>query len=646
MRALHRKLLRELWAMRGQALAIALVISSGIAVYIMSISTYESLDLTRESYYRSHRFAEVFARLKRAPNNLRERLQAIPGVDTLQTRVVALVNLQVAGFDEPVTGQLLSLPDHGEPRLNLPYLHQGRTPEPGRNDEVLISEAFAEAHGLNTGDHLSAIINGRKKRLTIVGLALSPETIYEIGPGAIMPDYKRFGVLWMAYSPLASAYDMEGAFNDLSLTLVPGTRAEEVVTRLDTLLEPYGGRAAALPPAEAMRPEPPTVYHATLVERLGLQRWFSQPTRMLLRHIERRPLKALLTVFGITAACGVMMVGNFQEDAIDYMVKVQYGQSQREDISVAFTEPAQHGALSSLRHLEGAERAEGYRSVPARLRYEHRSVRTAIEGVEADGELLRILDTALRPIPLPPEGIVLTDHLGRRLGVKAGDWLTVEVLEGNRPVRRVPVIGLAKQYMGVSGYMRREALNRLMREGDVISGAYLAVDEYQQAGLFRHLQEMPRVVGTTIREVAIRNFYDIIAETTLFFSFIAALLGAVIAFGVVYNSMRIALSERSRELASLRVLGFTRGEIAYILLGELGLLTLVAIPLGFVIGKALCWVQVFNLSSDLYRVPLVLEHDTYAVAAAVVLGSAAVSALLIWRKLGHLDLVAVLKTKE
>ena len=787
MKAIDKKLWRELWGMRMQALAIAMVIVSGVGIFIMSLSTLDSLYETRESYYRNQHFAHVFASLKRAPLALVERIEAIPGVDKVETRVVAYVNLDVAGFSDPVSGHILSLPDNSHGLLNQIYMRNGRLFEPGRDNQIVLSEEFAEAHGLQPGDSLHATINGRRKALMIAGIALSPEYIYQIAPGAMFPDYPRYGVLWMARKPLATAYDMDGAFNNVTLTLSKGTNEQDVIDRLDEILKPYGGigaiarkdqlsnrflseelkqqqtiatifpviffgvaafllnvvisrlislereqiaalkafgysdfavglhyiklvlmivsigiiagigagiwmgqgmsniymdfyslpfmiyvlkprviisaavismavavlgtlyavrSAAKLPPAQAMRPEPPAMFHATLVERLGLQRWISQPTRMILRHIERRPLKSLLTMLGISLACAIMMVSGFQEGAIDYMVEVQYGMSQRNDLTVIYTEPSSERSLYSLRNLQGVEHAEGFRVVPARLQFEHRFYRTAVNGIQPDGSLMRLLDTELKVIELPQQGVVLTDYLAELLHIKPGDMLTIEVLEGSRPTVQVPVVGTAKQYLGVNAYMRREALNRLLGEGNAISGALLSVDKHYQRDLYAELKDMPRVAGVVEQESAIQAFYDTIAQTILFFTFITTLLGGSIAFGVIYNSMRIALSERNRELASLRVLGFERGEVAYILLGELGLLTLVAIPLGMLIGYGLCAYMAFKFDTDLYRVPLVLGINVYAFSAMVVILSSIISATMIWRNLAHLDMVAVLKTKE
>ena len=787
MKAIDKKLCRELWSMRIQALAIAMVIVGGVGVFIMSISTLDSLYETRETYYRDHHFAQVFASLKRAPLSLTQRIEAIPGVDKVETRVVAYVNLDVAGFTDPVSAHLVSLPDGSRGLLNQIYLRKGRLFEPGRDNEVLLSDEFAQAHSLRAGDTIRATINGRRKTLTVVGQALSPEYIYQIAPGAMFPDYLRYGVLWMARKPLASAYDMDGAFNDVTLTLSKGSNEQDVIERLDELLKPYGGigayvrkdqlsnrflteelkqqqtmatvfpiiflgvaafllnvvtsrlislereqiaglkafgysnfavglhytklvlmivglgslggiaagiwmgkgmsniymkmysfpfmiyvlkpkvivaavvismlvgilgtiyavrQAAKLPPAQAMRPEPPALFRATLVERLGLQRWFSQPTRMILRHIERRPLKALLTTLGIAMACGVMMIGGFQEGAINHMVEVQYGMSQREDLMAIYTEPTSLRSLYSLRSLQGVEHVEGFRQVPGKLQFEHRFYRTLVQGIQPDGKLKRLLDTDLQAIDLPQQGVILTDYLAELLHITPGDMLTIEVLEGNRPTVQVPLVATAKEYLGVNVYMSREALNRLLKEGNAISGAWLTVDERYQRKVYADLKDMPRIAGVVEHTSAIQAFYDTLAETVLFFTFITTLLGGSIAFGVVYNSMRIALSERNRELASLRVLGFERGEVAYILLGELALLTLVAIPLGMLFGYGLCAYLAFQFNTDLYRIPLVLGMNVYAFAALVVIVSSLISALMIWRNLAHLDMVAVLKTKE
>lgn len=787
MRAIDRKLWRDLWHMRGQAVAIALVVMCGVGTYVMFLSTLGALRATQDDYYREYRFAEVFATLKRAPDSLRARLAAIPGVERAETRVVEAVRLDMPDFAEPVSARMVSLADDAPHGLNGLHLRAGRLPLPGRADEVVVSTPFAKAHKLHPGDRFHAILNGRRQALTVVGTALSPEFVQQLRPGSAFPDPKRYGVMWMGRKALGQAYDLHGAFNDLALSLRPGADAQDVIDRVDALITPFGGlgayarkdqlshrfltqeldqlgtlatlfptmfmgvaafllnvvisrlvtmqreqvatlkafgygngavtahylklvaviagggvlggtalgvwlghalsgiymefyyfpwlrfslqpqtvleaagaslaaagagtiiavwRAASLSPAQAMRPEPPPRYRETLVEKLGLKRWLSQPTRMILRHIWRKPLKSALTVLGIALACGIILTGLFQRDTVGFMMNVHYGLAQREDLSVAFTEPTAYRARFDLAGLPGIEHVEAFRSVPVRLRHGHLDYRTTIRGIEPGGDLQRLLDTALRPVSLPSDGILLTDHLGKMLGVRAGDRIVVEVLEGNRPLREAVVGGLVKEYLGVAAYMDLAALNRFMHEGPTISGAWLAVDHAQLQDLYARLKALPRVAGVAERIQEIRNFNRLMDETMLFFTYVSTVFAVIIAFGVIYNSARIALTERGRELASLRVLGFTRGEIGYILLGELGILTLVAIPLGLWLGEWMCYYIAHTMQTDLFRVPVVLVPQTYAFAVAVVLISAVLSGLAVRRRLDRLDLIAVLKTPE
>lgn len=787
MKSLDRKLLRDLLSMKGQVIAIAMIIVSGVSTFIMFISTMNSLNLTRDKFYREYGFADVFASMKRAPESLKQRIAEIPGVDRIETRISSDLKLDIKGFPEPVTARLVSVPDDGRPLLNRLYIREGRMPDPSKDNEVVISDAFAEAHRFKPGDRFGAVINGKWKTLVIVGTALSPEYVLQVRPGALSPDYKRYGILWMGRSAIETAYDMKGAFNDISITLSPDAKVDDVLVQLDNILDRYGGlgsygrkdqmshrylseefrqlqrsaeiypsifiavsafllnvviarvistqreqiaalkafgysniavgihyaklvlmivligvaggiivgiwlgkglgniymefyrfpyfiyelrpsviiavslisilsalagtihsvyRASKLPPAEAMRPEPPANYRKTMIEKMVPVNLFSQPSRIIIRNIERRPVRALFSVTGIAMACAIMIAGGFFEDAVDFMVDVQFKLSQKGDMTVTFIEPTSRKSAYELKGLEGIEYVEPFRSVPARFRYGHRSYRTSVNGIEAGNRLHLLLDMNLNPVSLPPSGIVLTDYLGGLLGVKPGDMLTLEILEGSRPVKQVPVVSLVKQYIGLSGYMDLSALNRLMREGNTISGAYLMTDSLYQNEIYRRLVEMPRVSGTVVRKDEIRNFYETQAEAILFFISVATILAGIIAFGVVYNSARISLSERSRELASLRVLGYRRAEISYILLGELGILTITAIPIGFVIGRALCAYIARALESDLFRIPVTMEPSTYSLAATVVLVSAGISGLIVRHRLDHLDLLAVLKTKE
>jgi putative ABC transport system permease protein len=773
--------------MKGQVFAITLVVLSGVATFVMFITTMHSLDRTRNSYYSDYNFSDVFVNLKRAPESLKEKIKEVPGVNQVETRVSAYVKLDINGFSEPVTGHIVSVPDDGQPLLNRLYIRKGRLADPAKDNEVVINETFASAHGFKLGDQFAAVINGKWKKLTITGIALSPEFILVMRPFAMSPDFKRYGILWMSRKAISKAYNMEGAFNDIALTMYPGAKVSDVIRDLDNIVDRYGGygayaredqishkllneefnmlrnmskifptififvaafllnvvmsrtintqreqiaalkafgydnvaigihygqlvvliilaglvfgivagvwlgkilggiymevyrfpalvfvlkpwviisaifisivsaligtlhslwRAAKQPPAEAMRAEPPAKYQITLLERIGIGRSLSQPSRIIFRNIERKPVRTILSVFGIAVACATMISSGFFKDSVDYMINVQFVLSQKEDMAVAFVDPTSYKALYELKGMEGVHHAEAFRTVPVKFRFGRSSYKSVINGLEPDSRLHPLLDTNLKPVPLPQEGIILNDYLGNILGVKAGDLLTVETLEGSKAICQVKVVALVKLYLGVMGYMDIKALNRLMKEGDAISGVYLTADPQYQEKLYRSFVNMPRVSGTIVRKNEIRNFYDVQAKGMLFFTFIATLMAGSISIGVVYNNARIALAERSRELSSLRVLGYTRGEISYILLGELALIALAAIPLGFLIGNALCGYIASILQSDLFRVPLIIEMKTFALAAVVVLISASISGLIVRHKLDHLDLVEVLKTRE
>ncbi|HEU4585559.1 MAG TPA: FtsX-like permease family protein [Gemmatimonadaceae bacterium] len=786
-RVLDVKLLRDLLGMRGQALAIAVVIVGGVTTYVAATSVADSLEGTLASYYRDYRYADGFASVRRAPEIVLDRLREIPGIAEIDTRVVAAVNLELPGFGEPVTGTIISIPDGRQPLLDRLFVREGRFPGRGEEDAVLLDAAFADAHGFHPGAEIGAVIKGRRRTLRVVGVAMSPSLLMHVQPGTLFPDPLHYGALWMNRPALAAAYDMQGAFNDLLFTLAPGATLEDVAQRVELVLGRYGGiqahgrseeashalitqefqqlraiatilpaiflgvaafllnivvtrlvalqreqiavlkafgyrdlevglhyvklvliialsgmvagtlfgiwagralggvylqyyrfpyldfvlhprvvvvaalvttvasvvgvvrsvgRAVRVPPAEAMRPAAPATFRRSFIERYGIMRILSQPTRIILRNIERRPLRALLSVVGIASACAILVAGLFWNDTFNYIVRAEYEVAIRGDITLSFVEPTQLSALHELDALPGVEYAEPFRSIPVRVSHGHRWRNTSVEGIPSGAYLRRVLDTRLRPIPIPDEGILLSRRLAELLSVVPGDEVSVELQEGSRRTRRVVVAGMAEQYLGMGAYMTLASANRLAGRGDVASGAYLMVDRQNTSSVITALRERPRVAGAMSQERAIASFMETSARTMLLFTFILSLFAGVIAFGVVYNSVRIALSERDRELASMRVLGFRRGEIAYILLGEMALLVLLAIPVGFVIGALLSNATVAALQSDMFHFPVILTRKTFGSAAAVVLGAALVSALLVRRRLDRLDLIGVLKTRE
>jgi len=786
-RAIDRKAVRDLWAIKGQAIAIALVIASGVGTFVMSLNTLKSLQNSQELYYEKYRFAHVWSHVKRAPMSLLRRIEVIPGVSQAYPRVVVDVTLDVRGMVEPAVGRLISIPERRVPLVNDLHLRKGRWIEPHRDGEVLVSEAFAVSHHLEIGESVTAVINGRRQKLTIVGVVLSPEYIIQIHGANLLPDDRRFGIFWMGYEQLASAFNLDGAFNDVAITLSRGASEPEVIQRLDDLTKPYGGRGAsgredhvshryisdeirqlrslgliapsiffsvaafllnvvltrligvqreqiaalkafgytklqiglhyiklvllislagtavgivvgsmlgrsltemyttlyrfpvfgfewnasvvlgallissaaavagtllavrravALPPAEAMRPEPPAVYRPTLLDRSGLGEFLPQAARMIFRELERKPIKAAMSCLGISMAVAILVLGAFTMDSINYIMNFQFALSQRQDLLVTFTEPTTAGALYELQHLPGVVRCEPIRSTATRFHFRHRTRRVGIIGLNPGGRLYRLLDEQERLVSVPRDGLLLSTKLAELLDVRLGDRVRVEVLEGEQPIREVPVSAMVTEYGGTNAYMDAGAMHRLLREGETLTGAFLSVQRDRMEDMYRTLKNTPRVAGVTIKEASVKSFHDTIAENLGRIRFFNILFAVVIAFGVVYNSARISLAERSRDLATLRVIGFTRAEISAILLGELAVVTLAAIPLGLVVGYLFAAWAVLGLDTEVYRVPLIIERATYGFAVAVVLAGAAISGLLVRERLDYLDLIAVLKTRE
>lgn len=785
--ALHRKLLRECWHMKGQLLSIALVVATGIMTVVTMRGSYEALVEAQQRYYNQMRFADVWTSLRRAPDAVLEQIERIPGVALADVRVSLLATLDLEGVDAPAQGRFVSIPETGRPVLNDILLTRGRLVAPGAPDEVVISEKFALARGLQPGDTLRAIINGRARTLEVVGMAISPEHSYAVPPGSLLPEDERYGILWMGRRALGPAYDMDGAFNEAFVKLAPGANELEVIARLNEVLAPYGGfgayprrdqashmmlqgeldqnrvmgtampaiflgvavfllhlvlgrlittqrgeiavlkafgyrdwevgrhfllfavvavlvgaaigtvggwylggayigiyrqyfdlpgleyrlsptllllalgvsvagacsgalgavrKAVVLPPAEAMRPEPPARFEPGPVERLGLGRLLPSAGRMILRNVERKPLQAFLSSLGVAFSTAILIIGLFMYDGVLHMIDLQFRQIQREDINVSFLQNVSGAARHELARLEGVTRVETYRMAPARLRHGHYSRETAIQGMEADGELRRIVTASGRVQRLPAEGLVLSRILADRLRAQVGDVLTVEMLEGRRQTTSAPVVAIVDDFLGVSAYMALPALHRLSGEEDVIAGAYLGVTDAQQQALYRELKQVPAVAGVASPASMLASFEREMARN-IFIS-VGFLVGfaSVIAVGVIYNGARIALSERGRELASLRVMGFHRREVAVLLLGEQGLVTAFAIPLGGVIGYALAWLMVSSLQTDTFRIPYVITAQTFFIAALVTVLAAVLSALAVRRRLDGMDLISVLKTRE
>ena len=785
--ALDLKILRDAWHMRGQILACAMVVAGGINSFVSLSSVNRTLSASQAAFYEEYRFADVFADLVRAPDHVAASLVAIAGVASLETRVSVRVNLDVPGLAEPARGRIVSLSRGADGSPEGLHLRRGRMPVANAEDEVLAAEAFAVANRLEPGDAIRAVMNGRFKVLRVVGVANSPEFIYALGPGQLVPDNQRYGILWMDRKGLAKAYDMEGAFNSVTARVSPGAAVAAVLGEMDRVLAPYGGvgaydredqishrflsdeiaqnrtmaritpsiflavgafllytvltrlvqmqrsqvgllkafgysgaeisihylklalvisligaaigvatglpfagymlalyaeyyyfpmhgeghripvalagvalavgaaalgalpaalRASRLAPADSMRPEPPPAFHAGVVEKWGMRRALSPAGRMLARNLARRPLRALAGVTGIAIAVALLVMMSAMLDGVRYLMDWQFTIVQREDVQVLLTEPRARPALDALRAMPGVMEVEPFRIAPARLHRGHRVKRGVLFGLEENPLLRRVVGGDGRAFAIPPEGVLLTSIFAKTLEVRAGDTIEVEVMEGKRPSRSVLIAGIVDEPIGYAAYVSRETANRLMEEGDVLTGAYLRVDGCERERLFAALKAMPQVAGANLREATYGRFAEMIDRSVGIMIAVNLVFAWIIAFGLVYNGARIALSERGYELATLRVLGFTQRESASLLLGEQAVITVAGLPAGLALGIALTLYFVWMLSTQMWRMPFVVTGANLVGAmGAVAIAAVASGGAVAWR-LRRMDLVAALKARE
>jgi putative ABC transport system permease protein len=786
--AVNRKLFREVLRLKGQIATIALVVASGIVCFVSMRGTYSSLEASRAAYYERFRFADVFARAERVPEFVARHLQTLPGVESVQTRISEEVTLPLEGMARPAYGRLLSLPASGEPANNALHLRTGRPPQRGHDDEVVLLASFAEAHGLEPGHSVPVVINGKLRKLRVVGIALSPEFVYAIRPGALVDDPKRYAVLWMQRTALASAFQLEGAFNDVAIGLRPDASEAPVLVAVDRLLAPYGGSGAIarkdqishriltqelgqlaalaamvplvflgvaaflvnlvlgrlirlqrseiatlkavgysnaevgrhylglvavvlvpgsvlgvlggfglgrlvlglyaqvfrfpelsfrlspgliaaallasttfsvagalgavrgavkLPPAEAMQPPAPARYRRSILDRLGIGTVVGPNGMMVVREIQRAPLRTLFSSAGIAGAVALLILGRFGWDSVTAYFDGTYRREQRQDLTVAFARPMPPRVVSELGRLPGVFIAEGIRAVPIRIRNGHRSREAVAMGMPESAMLRRLVERGGgHEVEVPAEGVFLTKTLGDVLGLNVGDRPEMDLREGERRTVRPVVAGFIDESIGLQVYASAGLLAELEGDLGAVSSVLLKVDPERVDAVHRRLRESPNVIDVSDVAGDMRRMLDMNASVINTWTAVSIVLAASVVFGVVYNNARIALAARSRDLASLRVLGFTRREISWVLLTSLGVEVAVAIPIGLALGLA--WARQFmkTVDQETFRWQVVIAPSTYLLAVAVVLLAATASALWVRRNLDALDLVGVLKARE
>jgi putative ABC transport system permease protein len=788
MTPLHRKLFRDLWRMKSQALAVALVLACGIGMLVMSVGMQGSLERARDRYYLNNGMADVQALAVRAPRRLGAELAELPGVTALELRAVGQARISLPWVTEPLAAQLVSLPDEGLPRVNRPLLVAGRWPERQAQGEALVNEAFAQANGLTPGSHMDVVVRGQRQRLHLVGVANSPEFVFVSAPGEPFPQPARFGVLWMRQGQLERALDMHGAFNDVVLTLSDPALDAPVRQALQNRLAAYGGMepfgrdrmvsarflteelaqlgnmAATLPPiflavaafllnvtlsrlvateranigllkafghsnaavarhyagmalllggmglvlgmalghvfgewmssiyravyrlpalpfqtdahtwllafgvglaaalagalsavAQAVRLTPaaalapPSPPHFGGGGQRGGTSWLGQLdplTRIIIRRVVSAPRRSLSTLAGVALALSVLVVSQHFPAGIEKFLQVTFRVAKTQDATVTLTEAGGPMALHALARLPGVDAVEPFRAVAVSYHFNGRSVQDALVGMPAQPQLERLVQTGSEAVTLRGDGLVASRGLARQLHAQAGDVVRVEVTQGRRMQFDLKVVQVADLWVGSSGYTELTALGRLLQEPGRISGAHLRLQPDRTDAFNAAVAERPALAGLSHVRQAEASMRQTFSQGSGFMSTLFLTFAGMMAAGVAYATASVTLAEQQRDLATLQVLGYTRWQVSYVMLGELALLTLLALPLGLWVGYGFALWLMGTMSNELFTFPMVVDPAAYARSALFVLATVAVCAAWVRRQVDKVDLVASLKSRE
>lgn len=784
---LDRKLLRDLSRLWLQIVAVGAVLGCGIALYVMATGMYDSLERARDNYYASARMADVAASVVRAPLRVAAELAALPGVDAIETRVSGVGLVDLPGVTEPVSAQLPSLPVDRPLRVNALVLREGRLPAPLRDMEIVVNEAFAAAHGLRPGSRLAALIYGKRRELEVVGIGSSPEFVFAVAPGELLPEPKRFGVFWMGREALARAFDLDGAFNDVVLRLARDADERAVIRRVDAVLARHGGRGAygrdrmlsaqflkdeltslrtmasvlppvfllvavflvnvalsrlvatersnigllkafgygnagialhygkfsivfavagalvglvighwggrymasvyrmvynlpeldfvagpavyagalgvgvlaavigaaqavrsavRLPPAAALAPPAPTGFGRLGggVERAARQ--LDAKSRMIVRRIVRFPRRAFTTVLGLAFALALLVASRHFPEVTYRIVEVNFGIAQRMDANVTFSEVADERILRDLGQLPGVLQVEPLRTSVVIMTAGARRQRDAVLGMPQGAELNRIVDVSLNVLQPRSDGITLSTVLAGKLGVAIGDEVTLQATDGRRRTATVPVVAIVKPYVGAPAYMELEALSRLLGEPGRVTSAYLMLDARERGRFSAEAKQLPAIAGVTFADNAEASLIQLFTQGIGFFSAMFILFSSLMAAGVAFSAARVTLAEQERDLATLRVLGFRRREASYVLLGEIGALLFIALPVGMLLGAVMTRWLLSQFETELFTFPHVVDLPAYGWSIIIVSASVVAAALAVRRGVDRLDLVGVLKSRD
>lgn len=786
MTGLQIKLLRDFRTMGAQVLAIAVLIIGGISVLISSWSSYLSLQLAKNNFYQEYQFADVFAEVKRAPESVAHKISQLPGVKSLEFRIIETGLVDLSHQAEPALGKFISW--YGNDQIiNRIYLRQGRMPLKSIHMEVVVHEAFAVAHKLKPGDKLSVLLGGRKKELVISGIGLSPEYVYALSPVAPLPDDLHFGIFWLRHEDLANWSGMTGAFNSLQIKTTLNAPLEELKRQMDLLLHPFGSlqaydrtrqvshifvegeineqrvmaivipvifltvamfilnimvtriielqrpqiatlkalgydssslfihffqlvtlillvgivpsvffgnwignwyaglyanffrfptidfslsgeaiilgfvaglvpgwiavgralsRVIALKPAEALRPPNPPAFHESVFEKLGFTSGLSLFSKMIIRPLVFKPVRLLMSILGMAAALAILIQGSFWTDMIDFMIHRQFQEMHREDLTVRLANPKASVVINELKKIPGVILAEGERTVPVRIQYRNLKREIAFMGLNPESQMSRALDLKGRILRPNEGGVLLSRYFEKEYALKPGDEVEFQLLEGEQTVFRAPVVAFTDDLMGQQAYARKSDLHRWLKEPEIFDSVVLKIDPKMANSIYIKLKEHPEVISVMVRKLFLKSFSETTGGMIIAFTFILFLFAVAIAGAVMYNTARISYSERSWELASLRILGFGIVPTFHILFFDLAIQVLLALLPGLFLGYFLAYLSTNLIHNDTFQFPLVIDNSTYAIAVLVLILTFILSGVFLYRRVSHLDFSKALKARE
>ncbi len=782
---LKKKLLRELIHLKPQVFSIAMVIGIGVAVMFGFSSTYESLKASRDTFYSSSNFSDIFINVKKAPESISHQITQLDGVVQVETRLEYDALLSLSNMVEPAVGHFISLPDGKQPEMNRLSLVQGRLPAELSTDEVVVSEGFFKARGFRLGERFLASLNGKQRDLKVVGVGVTPEHVIALQAGSPMPDNNHFSLIWINESVLRASYDMRAAFNSAVIKNNPDVLTESVISQIDNIMERYGGvgaysrdqqssyvyvqeelkqlqvQATTIPvvfflvaafilnvvmsriirsqrgeiatlkalgfhnmeisafyyqislvivglgvvfglilgtwigstmihlygeyyhfptlkykfsftyfmaalgvsagtaalgvysslrnifklsPAEAMRPPAPHKFHHSFIERLGWFRGVEIKKRMILRGLVGFPGKSLMTGLGLCFSVVILISGLFWKDSINFLLLAQYSFSQKETGSIQLTHALSPQAVFEVARLPGVIEAEGYRNTPVKVTYRNNEKNTIIKGLPRSPRLLGLVNDQLQELPVPERGILISRILADQLGVNIGDTVKIKVTDGRRPQFFLKVEKIFEGLMNTEVLTSRKALSDLLKTDDLVNQVLFRSFSSPEI-LYTRLKEMPYVLSISYRDSVVSFFQENAAKFILIFAFILSFFAGAIGFGVAFNSMRVAVSERDWELSTLQVLGFTNFEVFQLILGEILLLLILFTPVGWALGYLMSGFYIQAMTMESFRIPFVIDISTFFFATGILLLSAALGGAVIYRIISNSDMIATLKSR-